>query len=182
MYKKLLSRVSCLSLVFSIFLACNHADAVEPEIIGAEKFTVQVKKALLLLKEKDFDAYTIVANYIGRIESGPRSGMWAYHTPPTYEMSPSVASDSVTWVAATIAHDSYHSKLYHEYKNAHPGNVPDAVWTGTAIEQLCMKHQLVVMEHIGASQREIDYAKTQMDGHYVRDGETWLGYWFNRTW
>jgi|SRR5471030_208980 len=117
MYKKLLSRVSCLSLVFSIFLACNHADAVEPEIIGAEKFTVQVKKALLLLKEKDFDAYTIVANYIGRIESGPRSGMWAYHTPPTYEMSPSVASDSVTWVAATIAHDSYHSKLYHEYKN-----------------------------------------------------------------
>jgi len=37
--------------------------------------------------------------------------------------------------------------------------VPDDVWTGTAAEQQCMKHQLAVMEHIGATKGEIDYAK-----------------------
>ena len=75
--------------------------------------------------------------------------------------------------AATIAHDSFHSKLYHEYQKAHVGWVPNSVWTGTGAEQKCMKHQLTVMERIGATKQEIDYAKTQADGHYVKDNETW---------
>jgi hypothetical protein len=39
-----------------------------------------------------------------------------------------------------------------------------------------MKHQLLVMEQIGASTWEIDYAKTQADGHYVKDNEKWQDY------
>jgi hypothetical protein len=79
---------------------------------------------------------------------------------------------AVTWCAATIAHDSFHSKLYHDYLKAH-GQVPDDVWTGIAAEQQCMKHQLAVMEHIGAAKSEIDYAKTQADGHYANEKRTW---------
>jgi hypothetical protein len=102
--------------------------------------------------------------------------MWAYKTPPTYEMSDSTAFYSLSWCAATIAHDSYHSKLYHEYQKTHGGDVPAAVWTGTAAEQQCMKHQLDVMQRIGATQWEIDYAKKQADGHYAKDHETWEDY------
>jgi hypothetical protein len=102
--------------------------------------------------------------------------MWAYRTPPTFEMSDRTAFYSVTWAAATIAHDSFHSKLYHDYRKAHGGSVPDAVWTGTAAEQQCMQHQLEVMARIGATQWEIGHAKRQAGGHYVKDGETWNEY------
>lgn len=102
--------------------------------------------------------------------------MWAYKTPPTYEIGDSTAFYSVTWCAATIAHDSFHSKLYHDYRKAHGGRVPDHVWTGRAAETECIKHQLLVMEHIGASNWETGYAKTQKDGHYVKDIETWEDY------
>jgi len=130
---------------------------------------------MLLLKAKDRDAYAIVTNYIGRIQHGERSGMWAYKTPPTYEMGDATAFYSLTWCAATIAHDSFHSKLYHEYLKAHDA-VPDSVWIGKTAERQCMKHQLAVMKRIGATQWEIEHAQKQADGHYAKDNETWDDY------
>ena len=156
--------------------ACQHAQASDPVIVGSLRFSNQVHQALFLLNARDTNAYAIVTNYVGRIQEGERSGMWAYKTPPTYEMSDSTAYYSLTWCAATIAHDSLHSKLYHDYRKAHDGPVPAAVWTGRAAERQCMKHQLLVMEHIGASKWEIDYAKKQEDGHYAKDNESWEDY------
>jgi hypothetical protein len=158
------------------FSACHTAKPAEPEIVGSLRFSNQVHQALALLSAKDTNAYAIVTNYIGRIQEGERSGMWAYQTPPTYELSDSTAFYSVTWCAATIAHDSFHSRLYHDYLKTHSGAVPDDVWTGTEAERQCMTHQLLVMERIGASRSEIDYAKKQADGHYVKNGETWQDY------
>lgn len=88
-------------------------------------------------------------------------------------MSDVTAYYSITWCAAAIAHDAFHSKLYHDHRTVHGGSVPDAAWTGKDAEQQCMKHQLAVMARIGATQWEIDYAKKQSDGHYVKDKETW---------
>jgi hypothetical protein len=161
-----------LSLILPFLPACGHTPGSETEIVGSARFSDQVRQAMILLKTRDPDAYTIVTNYVGRIEEGKISGMWAYKNPPTYEMSDLTAFSSVTWCAATIAHDSFHSKLYHDYLKAH-GHVPNDVWTGTAAEQQCMKHQLAVMEHIGAAKSEIDYAKTQADGHYANEKRTW---------
>ena len=164
------------------FAQANHcARGSEPEIIGSIRFSNQVQSALLLLKTRDADAHAIVTNYIGRIQEGERSGMWAYKKPPSYEMSDTNAFYSLTWCAATIAHDSFHSKLYHDCQLKQPGRVPDAVWTGRAAEQLCMKHQLSVMERIGATKWEMDYAKKQAGGHYVKDKETWREY-KKRSW
>jgi hypothetical protein len=146
-------------------------DAIE--IVGTARFRDRVHEALALLKMKDASAFEIVTAYVKRIEEGKHSGMWAYKEPPTYQMSDATAYHSVTWCAATIAHDSYHSKLYHDYKKSHAGLVPDEIWTGRSAEQQCMKHQLAVMEHIGASKPEIDWAKRQADGHYVKDKEAW---------
>ena len=167
--------ISWLSFLWALGVF-HRAEAAEPEIVGSLKFSNQVHQALVLLSSRDTNAYCIVTNYVGRILEGQHSGMWAYQEPPTYEMSDSTAFYSVTWCAATIAHDSFHSKLYHDYKKAHDGAVPPEVWTGRAAERQCMKHQLSVMEHIGASKWELDYARKQEDGHYVKDGETWEDY------
>jgi hypothetical protein len=145
----------------------------EPEIVGSSRFRAQVQEALRLLKGRDPDAYAIVTKYVGRIQESDRSGMWAYKTPPTYEMSERTAFYSLTWCAATIAHDSFHSKLYHDYRAANHGPVPDAVWTGKVAEGECMKHQVAVMNRIGASKLEIDHAKARISGDYVKDSETW---------
>ena len=172
------SRAICVLALLAAWLLSEvlPSRGAEPEIIGSARFTNQVHRAILLLKAQDTNAYAIVTNYVGRIQGGERSGMWAYQTPPTYEMSDASAFYSVTWCAATVAHDSFHSKLYRDYKKDHGDQVPDTVWTGIAAEQQCMKFQLSVMEHIGASKWEIDYARKQADGHYVKDGETWSEY------
>ena len=68
--------------------SCHRAGAPEEvEIVGSARFHSQVHEALLLLKSRDADAYTIVTTYVKRIEEGKHSGMWAYKVPPTYEMS-----------------------------------------------------------------------------------------------
>jgi len=152
--------------------ACDRSSTSEPQIAGSERFSNQVHLAIVLLRTRDPKAYSIITNYIGRIQEGNHSGMSAYITPPTYEMADVTAFYSLTWCAATIAHDSFHSKLYLDYQKLHEGSVPDEVWTGTAAEQKCMKHQLEVMKQIGATPWEINYAKTQADGHYVKDHET----------
>jgi hypothetical protein len=154
------------------------------EVIGTPQFSNQVCKALSLLEKKDPEGFQTVTNFIGRIQQGARSGMWAYKVPPTYEMGSNTTFYSVTWCAATIAHDSFHSKLYHEYEKSHPGQVPDNIWTGIEAERACMKHQLAVMERIGAPKGEIDHAKTQADGRYLKGTnglETWRDY-TNRNW
>src|SRR3954451_8537354 len=129
-----------------------------PEIVGSSRFCAQVHEALSLLKGRDADADAIVVKYVGQIREGEHSGMWAYETPPVYEMSDTTAFYSLTWCAATIAHDSFHSKLYHDYLEANGAPVPDAVWTGKTIEGECMKYQIAVMKRIGSSHWEVDHA------------------------
>ena len=146
------------------------------QILGSERFSNQVYQAVRLLQSHDLEAYEILTNHVGRIQEGERSGMWAFKEPPTYEMSDTTAFYSLTWCAATIAHDSFHSKLYRDYLKGSPGPVPEGIWTGIAAEQQCMRHQLAVMEQIGASKDELTYARQQADGHYVKDHETWQDY------
>jgi hypothetical protein len=166
-----------LTLVSSwVLLETLPGRGAEPEIVGTARFSNQVQHAMVLLRMRDTNAYAIVTNCVGRIQEGERSGMWAYRTPPTYEMSDTSAFYSVTWCAAVVAHDSFHSKLYRDYRKDHGDPVPDSVWTGTVAEQQCVKFQLSVMEHIGASTGEIEYARKQAGGNYVKDGETWSEY------
>jgi len=171
----------CFFAIFTLVFLLHGRGAVasEPEIVGSARFKHQIRQALTLLKTKDKAGYLIVTKYVGRIQQGERSGMWADKTPPTYEVNDATAFYSLTWCAATIAHDSFHSKLYHDYRNPRKkrsAKVPDSVWTGTVAEQKCMSHQLAVMKRIGAPEREIAYAKTQSDGRYVKDGENWDDY------
>jgi hypothetical protein len=163
-------------------LPSNSALGSDIEIVGSAKFTNQIVKALAILKRKAPDAYGIITNNIKRLQQGEKSGMWAYKTPPTYEIADKTTFYSVTWCSATIAHDSFHSKLYHEYKLTHGTPVPDSIWTGTDAEKQCMKHQLAVMARIGSPDHEIAYAVRESDGHYVDDKESWDKYKKKRNW
>jgi hypothetical protein len=164
----------------------THPAIYDPiKIIGTEEFVAQTHAALDLLEEKDASAFKKIQTYIGIIEQGGHSGMWAWETPPRYEVGDSTAFYSVTWYASTIAHDATHSELYHEYEAAHPGEpVPQGAFAGIEIERFCNGYQLEVLKRIGAPQSEVDYMST-LDGTHCdidHDGDCDWDDYQNRNW
>ena len=165
----------------ALFLACKRHSGGRPDIVGSKRFITQVTGGLALLQARAPDAFSNVVKYVGRIKESDRTGMRAYETPPTFDLADTTAFYSTTWCAAAMAHDSFHSKLYHDYQATNSAPVPDNIWMGRPAEAQCMSYQIDVMRKIGAPDFEIDYAKTQADGHYVNDSESWEEY-KKRTW
>jgi hypothetical protein len=155
------------------------------EIMGDTEFIQQTRTALALLEQKAPDAFRKVQIYIGRIEQGEHSGMWAWEDPPRYEVGDATAFFSVTWYASTIAHDATHSELYARYQAAHPGeSVPRTAYGGVEIERFCISYQIEVSRQISAPQNEIDYLST-LDGTHCdldRDGDCDWDDYQNRDW
>lgn len=140
----------------------------ERQIVGDLKFQARVREALALLKAHDARTYAVVNGYVGKIEQAPTSGMNATAEIPTFHMSDVTAMYSVTWAAACIAHDAYHSKLYHDYKGAHPDErVPNNIWTGSTSETKCTKFQLASMRRFNAPQNEIDHTAEGYQGYHA---------------
>jgi hypothetical protein len=136
--------------------AC-HFDVVV--VHGTPKFQKQVTNALQLLTTKAPAAYVTVTNEIGIIRQAKRSGMRAWTSPPTFDLTEGTAFYSLSWCAGSIAHDSFHSKLYHDYlrKNPKARRVPDAAWKGEDAETRCSEHQIRVLKQIDAPIHEIDW-------------------------
>lgn len=140
----------------------------DPQIVSDSKFQERVREALALLKKTDPRTYAVVIGYVGKIQQAAHSGMDATAEPPIFLMSDATAMPSLTWAAACIAHDAYHSKLYFDYKGAHPDSeVPDNIWTGTVAEAKCIKFQIASMRRFGAPQNEIDHSAGQYEGYYI---------------
>lgn len=121
-------------------------------IRGNSRFDSQVAQALALLRSNSPAAYAVATNHLAVIEQAAHSGMLAWLSAPTFQLNDRSAFYSVTWCAGVIAHDSFHSKLYHDYFREHPleRSVPDHVWKGEQAERLCLDHQKVVMRDIRA--------------------------------
>jgi len=136
------------------------------KIKGNSAFMTQTRAALDVLEQKDPAAYKKIQTYVGIIEQGEHSGMWAWEQPPRYEVNDVTAFFSVTWYASTIAHDATHAELYAQYQTAHPGeSVPEDAYGGVPIERFCIGYQLDVAKRIGAPQSEIDYLSTLDSTH-----------------
>ena len=149
------------------------------------EFVTQTIEALTLLEQKAPVAFIKIQTYVGIIEQGQHSGMWAWEQPPRYEVGDTTAFFSVSWYASTIAHDATHSELYAQYQAAHPGEpVPEDAYGGVEIERFCIGYQLEIAKQIGAPQGEIDYLST-LDGTHCdldNDGDcNWEDYQ-NRNW
>jgi hypothetical protein len=128
------------------------------EIRGSDAFVQQTQAALDLLEASAPDAHIKILTYVGVIEQGEHSGMWAFETPPRYEVGDATAFAGVPWYASTIAHDATHSELYYTYRRDHPGEaVPQDAWADMASERFCNAYQLDVLQRIGGSQFEIEY-------------------------
>jgi hypothetical protein len=183
-------KLVCLALAAGIgMLLWIRARSLESDFYGVQirgdkAFIERVEGSLKLLREKSPDAFQLTRRFAPRIAESSRSGMRAYADPPTFDLSPKTANYSDTWCAGSIAHDTYHSKLYHEYLDAHNGPVPDEEWSGKAKELECIHYQARVLRDIGAPPSEITYVD-QLDGsHFDLNGdgkETWIDYWL-RDW
>ncbi len=152
---------------------------------GSSDFITQTCAALALLQRKAPDAYQKVQTYIGVIEQGERSGVWAWEVPPRYEVSDKTAFASLTWYASTIAHDATHAQLYAEYQNAHPGGpTPEEVYNSESVERFCNAYQLETLRRIGAPQNEIEYLGA-LDGSHCdldNDGDCDMADYQMRNW
>ena len=100
--------------------------------------------------------------------------MNVYSNPPTYQISDVTAFHSTYWCASTIAHDSYHSYLYHEYKKNNVGKVPYDVWGGTKAELKAIKIQIIAMKDIGGPKYQIDYLEGLDGTHGDVNGDSEL--------
>ena len=136
-------------------------------IQGTREFKDNVAAALSLLKTKSPQAYSMVTNYIRRFEQSRHTGMAADEKPPTSYLHDKFSWESMEAYAAGIAHESFHSKLYHDFLQTNAWatveadghvivNVPDGRWGGEAAEKLCCEHQVQVLKEIGAPASEIE--------------------------
>jgi len=173
--------------LFCLLLATNHVQAMDGykiDIDGSFEFKEQVSGALILLRKKSPQEYKVIKNHIGKIEENSRSGMLPYAQPPTYQMSLKTALYSITWCAGTIAHDAYHSKLYHDYKKKYGEPIPYDSWAGFESEKKCLEFQIKTLKEINAPMEEINYCLS-LDGTYGdinKDGNLDGKDYFLRNW
>jgi hypothetical protein len=136
------------------------------QIKGNARFTDQVVSALTLLRDKSPEAYGIVTNHVGAIKQAKRSGMRLDLPTPTFELANPTAFYSLTWCAGSIAHDSFHAKLYHDRLKAQHGAVPVGNFSSQVEEEKqCLRHQLGVLREIGAPLFEIGHCAEQDGTH-----------------
>ena len=138
------------------------------EIQGSKAFIAETKKALdLLINNKSFRE---VHSFIGKIKEARSSGMRAYDEIPTYEAGKATWTHSTIWYAGTIAHDGYHSLLYHKEKKRSKGIEPNPdSWTGTSAEKRCIEFQLKVLMELSAEDYLIRYLQQQLKNPTYQD-------------
>lgn len=144
------------------------------EIQGSAEFIKETKLALTILDRSN--SFGLVTPYLGRIKEAKSSGMKAYDEPPTYDVGKETWQKGTMWYAGTIAHDAYHSFLYHQYKEKNDGAEPHPrVWTGAASEKKCLEYQLQVVQELGENEYVISYLEKVKENPTHQDVE-------NRNW
>lgn len=129
------------------------------KIVGQRDFVVQVKRALWLMKDKHPFSFVTTKKYVGVIQESASTWMTVGESPPVCLLSRKDAFSSLTWCAAMIAHETYHSKLYNDYRTQKGLPVPRWINGGPAAEHQCLRYQLSVGEFIGAPKSEINFLR-----------------------
>lgn len=109
------------------------------EIEGDKNFINKTKSALSMLsRSKTFQE---IKKYLGKIKQSTdsnKSTMEPYAKPPTCNVSDTAIKD-IKLYALTLAHETYHSYLYH---NKQP-------YAGKDAEQKCVNTEIKVLEELG---------------------------------
>jgi hypothetical protein len=152
------------------------------EISGSEEFLSRTKEALELLRPTPF--FPQIQRTIVAVKQGKRSGMRAYAKRPTFVVGKKTWSHSPLWYAGAIAHDSYHSKLYHDAREKSGGNPPADCWTGREAEKKCLAFQIEVLKEQHVDEKTLAYLEEveknpTYQGHH-RGWRSWRDYWKRR--
>ena len=140
------------------------------KIIGDDRFIKKTETALSLIKEKSPTSYAIVTNYISIIQLTKKSGMDAKAEFPTFNVGLTTSKYPLSWYASAIVHDSYHTKLYHDYRKDHKGKkVPDEIWTGRNAENECLTVQEAFLKEINAPEYQIKCVQRNRHIDYFSD-------------
>lgn len=135
-------------------------------------------EALRLLSS--LSCFEIVREHIALIKQGARSGMRAWAKRPTFAVGRPTWKHSILWYAGAIAHDAYHSKLYHEATSANGGRQPDAdTWTGTDAEKKCLIFQRQVLIDLNADRKTIAYLEEQLENPTYGGRNKGFGAWLD---
>ena len=183
-----LTAFTLLAAVGAWFIACAyhvrhiHAEFDHIPIRGTRDFTVNVAAALKVLKARSPEGYSTVTNYIGRFVQSSHTGMDVWENPPTSYLHDRFPWQSVEAYAAGIAHESFHSKLLHDFLNRtnmmalvpEYGNrmnklmklSPIEVWTGETAEKLCCEYQNKVLKEIGGTPEEVAWCTWNPSNRY----------------
>jgi hypothetical protein len=132
------------------------------EIKGSDEFVTQIRTSLSLLAADAPEEFESIATYVKRVEQHPRSGMDVHQDVPTYQLTAKTAFHSATWCAGVIAHESHHSKLFHD---------GDYEYGMSKEELACNAFQMRVMTKIGAPQHELKYLASLDGTHFDADGD-----------
>lgn len=151
---KYLTHVIILSILWLVVgCACTRFDTVS--VRGPEGFRDAVTNSLGLLKTKSPHSYGVITNSVEVIRPGAHRAMFASARRPRLELPISVCEDSVTWRAGVIAHNVYHSHLFHQSRREHPDTcISFGVWAFGDAESKCLEFQLMALRDIGAPWNE----------------------------
>ena len=152
------------------------------QIKGGAEFLSRTKAALELLKPTPY--FTDIQRHIAVIKEGKRSGMRADAKRPTFVVGKPTWSHSALWYAGAIAHDSYHSKLYHEAKVGTGKHPSVDFWAGSEAEKQCLAFQLRVLQELEADETMTAYVcGCARNPTYQGRPRGWLAWWdYLRRW
>ena len=166
-----------------LFLRRQTELLYEIEIRGSTKFLLRTREALDLLRPTLF--FSEIQRHIAVIQQGKRSGMRAGAKRPTFVVGKRTWSHSALWYAGAIAHDSYHSKLYHDAKSISGKKPPADCWTGKEAEKKCLAFQIEVLQSLDADEKMVAYLrKLEKNPTYQSHNRGWRSWWdyWRRRW
>lgn len=126
-------------------------------IDGSPEFIEKTKNALKLLSDTSFPS---IKYYLGRITQAEYSGMRAWEKIPTFQVGETTWKSPTEWYASTIAHDAYHSFLYHDYDERYEKiSVTPQAWKGAKMEKKCLEFQHKILKELNANEEDIRYVE-----------------------
>jgi hypothetical protein len=165
----------------NFFYTSQTIDGIE--VRGRAEFIRATREALEVLENNIH--FPEVQRHVSIIKQGRRSGMHANARRPTFVVGKRTWSHSPLWYAGAIAHDAYHSKLYHDAKAA-AGRTPAAdCWTGKEAERKCLAFQIETVKALGAEPRTVAYLEElRKNPTYQGHNKGLRGWWayFLRRW
>jgi len=140
------------------------------DLTGSPEFIAKTREALDQLKRTK--CFKVVKQYVAIIKESETSGMEAYLARPSYGVGKRTWQAGAVWYASTIAHDAFHSKLYHDAKDKLKGKEPpETAWTGKEAEKKCLRFQADALRQMRAEKRQIDYVVQLQKNPTYQDGK-----------